>query len=66
MSNKPGKPVAFNASYMKIISEVVAKFSETGNIKMHLASPTSAMLFTASLEDTEVQLLLMPVQVRDW
>jgi hypothetical protein len=66
MSNKPGKPVAFKASYMKTISEVVAKFSETGNIKMHLASHTSAMLFSASLEETEVQLLLMPVQVREW
>ena len=66
MSNKPGKPVAFNASYMKTISEVVAKFSETGNVQMHLALPTSAMLFTASLEEADVQMLLMPVQVRDW
>jgi hypothetical protein len=66
MGNAPGKPVAFNADYMKVIAETAAKFSETGVCKMHLAAlPTSPLLFTASAENAMIEMVLMPVQVRN-
>jgi len=68
-TNQPGKPIAFNASYLADFGKVVSKASN-GVIKMFTNAPTTPMTFEAScnlegLEDTKIQYLLMPVQVRD-
>jgi hypothetical protein len=54
-----------NADYMHIICDTVAKFSDNGLVKMHLAdSATSAMLLTTNMDDLALQFLLLPVMVR--
>ena len=68
-SNEPGKPIAFNASYLADFGKIVGKASN-GVIKMFTNAPTTPMIFEAAcniegLEDTKLQYLLMPVQVRD-
>ena len=68
-TNEPGKPIAFNASYLADFGKVVNKASN-GVIKMFSNHPITPMIFEAScnlegLEDTKIQYLLMPVQVRD-
>jgi hypothetical protein len=65
MENAPAAPVTMNADYMRIICDTIAKFSDNGLVKMHLAnSATSAMLLTANLDDLALQFLLLPVMVR--
>jgi hypothetical protein len=65
MDNAPAAPVTINADYMRIICDTIAKFSDNGLVKMHLAnSATSAMLLTANLDDLALQFLLLPVMVR--
>ena len=65
MNNAPAAPVTMNADYMCIICDTVAKFSDNGLVKMHMAdSATSAMLLTASMDDLALQFLLLPVMVR--
>jgi hypothetical protein len=65
MENAPAAPVTINADYMRIICDTIAKFSDNGLVKMHLAnSATSAMLLTANLDDLALQFLLLPVMVR--
>lgn len=65
MDNAPAAPVTMNADYMRIICDTVAKFSDKGLVKMHLAdSATSAMLLTTSMDDLALQFLLLPVMVR--
>ena len=68
-TNQPCKPIAFNASYLADFGKVVTKASN-GVIKMFTNHPVTPMIFEAScnlegLEDTKIQYLLMPVQVRD-
>jgi len=68
-TNEPGKPIAFNASYLADFGKVVGKASN-GVIKMFTNHPVTPMIFEAAcnlegLEDTKLQYLLMPVQVRD-
>jgi len=67
-TNQPCKPIAFNASYLADFGKVVTKASN-GVIKMFTNHPVSPMIFEASctlegLEDTKIQYLLMPIQVR--
>jgi len=65
MDNAPAAPVTMNADYMRIICDAVAKFSDKGLMKMHLAdSAISAMLLTTSMDDLALQFLLLPVMVR--
>jgi len=65
MNNAPAAPVTMNADYMRIICDTVAKFSDNGLVKMHLAdSATSAMLLTTSMDGLMLELLLLPVMVR--
>lgn len=65
MNNAPAAPVTMNADYMRIICDTVAKFSDKGLVKMHLAnSATSAMLLTTSMDGLMLELLLLPVMVR--
>ena len=68
-TNEPGKAIAFNASYLADFGKVVSKASN-GVIKMNTNHPVTPMIFEAAcnlegLEDTKLQYLLMPVQVRD-
>jgi len=68
-TNQPGKPIAFNASYLADFGKVVSKASNSV-IKMFTNHPVTPMIFEAScnlegLKDTKLQYLLMPVQVRD-
>ena len=68
-SNEPGKAIAFNASYLADFGKVVTKASN-GVIKMFTNHPITPMIFEArcdleGLEDTKIQYLLMPVQIRD-
>ena len=67
-TNEPGKPIAFNASYLADFGKVVGKVSN-GVIKMFSNTPTTPMIFETAcnlegLEDNKIQYLLMPVQVR--
>ena len=67
-SNDPGKAIAFNASYLADFGKVVRKASN-GVIMMFTNHPITPMIFEAScnlegLEDTKIQYLLMPVQIR--
>ena len=65
MENAPAAPVTVNADYMRIICDTIAKFSDNGLVKMHLAnSANSAMLLTTSMDDLALQFLLLPVMVR--
>jgi hypothetical protein len=65
MNNAPAAPVTVNADYMRIICDTVAKFSDNGLVKMHMAdSATSAMLLTTSMDNLMLELLLLPVMVR--
>ena len=65
MDNAPAAPVTMNADYMRIICDTIAKFSDNGLAKMHLAdSANSAMLLTTSMDDLALQFLLLPVMVR--
>ena len=68
-TNEPGKPIAFNASYLADFGKVVAKASN-GVVRMFTNAPTTPMMFEAAcnlegLEDNKIQYLLMPVMVRD-
>ena len=68
-TNEPGKPIAFNASYLADFGKVVGKVSN-GVIKMFSNTPTTPMIFETAcnlegLEDNKIQYLLMPVMVRD-
>ena len=68
-TNQPGKPIAFNASYLADFGKVVTKASN-GVIKMFTNHPIAPMIFEAAcniegLEDNKIQYLLMPVRVRD-
>ena len=68
-TNQPCKPIAFNASYLADFGKVVSKASN-GVVKMFTNHPVTPMIFEAScnldgLEDTKIQYLLMPIQVRD-
>ena len=67
-TNEPGKAIAFNASYLADFGKVVGKASN-GVIKMNTNHPVTPVFFEAScnldgLEDTKIQYLLMPVQLR--
>lgn len=57
---------AFTASYMKTISTIVEKYSETGVAKVSMTGPVSPIAILASSGDLTLQFLLMPVQVPDW
>jgi len=64
-TNEPGKPIAFNASYLADFGKVVGKASN-GVVRMFTNAPTTPMIFEAAcnlegLEDTKLQYLLMPV-----
>ena len=68
-TNEPSAPIAFNASYLADFGKVVSKASN-GVVKMFTNHPVTPMIFEArcdleDLEDTKLQYLLMPVQVRD-
>ena len=66
MANAPAKPVVFNSEYMRTICDIGAKLSDSTNLKVHMGeSPTSPLLLTTSINDTELQFLLLPVMVRD-
>jgi len=65
----PKKPIAFNSSYLADFGKVVSKASN-GVVRMFTNAPTTPMIFEArcdleGLEDTKIQYLLMPVQIRD-
>ena len=67
-TNQPCKPIAFNASYLADFGKVVSKASN-GVIKMFTNHPVTPMIFEAAcnlegLEDTKLQYLLMPIQIR--
>ena len=67
-TNEPGNPIGFNASYLADFGKVVGKASN-GVIKMNTNHPVTPVFFEAScnldgLEDTKIQYLLMPVQLR--
>ena len=67
-TNEPSAPIAFNASYLADFGKVVGKASN-GVIKMFTNHPITPMIFEAAcnlegLEDTKIQYLLMPIQVR--
>ena len=67
-TNEPSAPIAFNASYLAEFGKVVGKASN-GVIKMNTNHPVTPVFFEAScnldgLEDTKIQYLLMPVQLR--
>jgi len=67
-TNEPGKPIAFNASYLADFGKVVTKASN-GVVRMSINAPTTPMVFEATcnlegLEDTKIQYLLMPIQIR--
>jgi len=67
-TNEPSAPIAFNASYLADFGKVVSKASN-GVIKMFTNHPVTPMIFEAScnlegLEDTKLQYLLMPIQIR--
>lgn len=66
MANAPAKPVVLNSEYMRTICDISAKLADSVNIKVRMGeSPTSPLLLTTSLGDTELQFLLLPVMVRD-
>jgi len=67
-SNEPGKAIAFNASYLADFGKVVNKASN-GVVRMFTNAPTTPMIFEAAcnlegLEETKLQYLLMPIQIR--
>lgn len=66
MKNSPGSFVAFNEEYMRTICDVVAKYPESGTLRMYLNnSPATPMLLTSETEDFQLQFLLMPIQTRE-
>ena len=72
-ANAPGAPWCFNARYVREFCSVVEKLSPNGIIRFEsCASPTTPFLLSCNydprlgqhFEDPQLQLLLMPVQVR--
>jgi hypothetical protein len=68
-SNKPGGPVAWNASYLGQFLAEVSRYSHNGAVRMVCNSPTKPLVFSSSCElpgvkGCELEYLLMPVQIR--
>jgi hypothetical protein len=72
-TNQPGKQFAFDARYLREWCSVVEKLSERGITKTVCNSPTTPFVFSCNyqrcigqhFEDAALELLLMPVQIRD-
>jgi hypothetical protein len=73
-SNQPGQRFAFNARYVREWCAVVEKLSHNGVTRCECNAPTTPFVWASSYEprigqhapNPEIELLLMPVQVRDW
>ena len=72
-TNQPGKQFAFNARYLREWCSVVEKLSERGITKTVCNSPTTPFVFSCNYQrcigqhftDAALEMVLMPVQIRD-
>jgi hypothetical protein len=64
--NNPRRAIVFNSEYMRTVSDVIAKYSEHGRMKMNFGdSCNAAVTITSEMDDgLKMEFLLLPVMVR--